>query len=123
MARLDLERARNLLESAETLLSEGDYHGVAGLAYQAFESGVICLLEVKNGGDKRSHYERRERAKQLLKEYRKNIDVLWEIRNIDFYGNVSLGKDKREISLEEAKDGLNMVSEILDQIEELIEEE
>ena len=91
MARIDIDRARKLLRSAEILYETGDYHGVAGLAYQAFESAVMCLIEIENGEDQRSHARRRKRAKQLLSEYGDKIDNLWEIRNIDFYGNVRLG--------------------------------
>lgn len=122
MARIDLQRARKLLKSAETLYETRDYFGVAGLAYQAFESAVICLIEVKNGEDQKSHATRRRRAKQLLSEYRDKIDNLWDIRNIDFYGNVRLGGDKREISEEEAKDSLDIVGNIIDEIESFVEE-
>lgn len=38
MADLDMERAKNLLDSAEDLYQKGDLAGVAGLSYAAFES-------------------------------------------------------------------------------------
>ena len=38
MADIDFERAENLMKSARYLLSQDDLAGVAGLAYQAFES-------------------------------------------------------------------------------------
>lgn len=44
MADLDLERAKKLLKSARDLFNKGDVQGVAGLAYQAFESANIALL-------------------------------------------------------------------------------
>nr|WP_279383650.1 hypothetical protein [Methanobacterium formicicum] len=38
MVDLDMERAKNLLKSAEDLYEQGDLAGVAGLGYAAFES-------------------------------------------------------------------------------------
>ena len=123
MAGIDLERARKLLESAETLFEADDYHGVAGLAYQAFESAVMCLIEIRNGMDQRSHAGRRKRAKELLKEYRDRIDTLWDIRNIDFYGNISVGKQKREITRKEAEENLETVKSIIEEVERFTREE
>lgn len=48
------------------------------------------------------------RAKKLLDKYQHKIDILWEIRNIDFYGNVKIGSEKREISPEEVENGLKV---------------
>lgn len=120
MADLDLERARRLLKSAKDLLNEGDVHGVAGLAYQAFESASIALLKRKNGYDQKSHYGRRKRAKELLLEFSDVIDGLWRIRNIDFYGNVSLGTEEEEVKPAEVKKGLRMVERIIFKIEEFL---
>jgi len=44
------------------------------------------------------------------------------VRNIDFYGNVKLGSQKREISREEVEDGLKSVKEIIKEIERIINE-
>lgn len=87
MANVDLDRAKRLLRSAKDLFDQGDIAGVAGLAYQAFESAFIALTIEKNGVDAGSHSTRRERAKALLSQHRDKIETLWEIRNIDFYGN------------------------------------
>jgi len=91
MADLDLERAKRLFKSATALYERGDLAGVAGLAYAAFESAIIALTTKRNGLDYSSHSLRRQRAKVLLENYRDTIDVLWEVRNIDFYGNVKIG--------------------------------
>lgn len=91
MADLDLERAKRLFKSATALYERGDMAGVAGLAYAAFESAIIALTKKRNGLDYSSHSLRRQRAKVLLENYRDTIDVLWEVRNIDFYGTVKIG--------------------------------
>ncbi len=120
MVEIDLDRAKRLLSSARKLFDLGDYVGVAGLSYQAFESATISLLKIKNGGDRRSHFARRERAKELLISFGDRIDELWEIRNVDFYGNTRIGDEKRTISRDEAEDCLITVEEIMEKIEELI---
>ncbi len=121
MVDIDIDRAWDLLASARTLFEAGDFTGVSGLSYQAFESASIALLEVKNGKDKKSHLDRRERIKQLLTEYNDRIDRIWTLRNIDFYGNIRMGDKKRNISQEEAEDCLNTVEDIIERIEEMLE--
>jgi HEPN domain-containing protein len=121
MADLDLERAKNLLKSARDLYERGDMAGVAGLAYAAFESAIIALAKKKNGRDYPSHLLRRERAKVLLDKYQAKIDVLWEARNIDFYGNVRLGsQNQRELSRDEVEDGLSAVEKIIEEVEAVL---
>jgi HEPN domain-containing protein len=122
MADLDLKRAKSLLESAKALYERGDMAGVAGLAYAAFESSIIALTKKKNGTDYPSHLLRRERAKVLLDKYQEKIDVLWEVRNIDFYGNVKIGSKMSELSNDEVKDGLNAVEEIIEEVEKALED-
>jgi len=87
--------------------------GVAGLAYQAFESALIALTQEINGADPGSHIARREWAKQLLAEHRDKIDRLWEARNIDFYGNPSPHQPKRELTRAEAEEALDAVTQML----------
>ena len=96
MADIDIERAENLMKSARYLLSQDDLAGVAGLAYQAFESALISLTSVINGSDSRTHAGRRKRAKVLLSNHRTKIDLLWEVRNVDFYGNVLVSFERRK---------------------------
>lgn len=119
---LDLKRAKSLLESAKTLYELGDMAGVAGLAYAAFESAIIALTKKKNGIDYPSHLLRRERGKVLLGKYRDRIDVLWEVRNIDFYGNVKIGSEMRELSSDEVEDGLNAVEKIIEEVEKVLKD-
>lgn len=96
MVDLDMDRAKKLLKSAKDLYEQGDLAGVAGLDYAAFESATMTLTDKVNGKDYKSHNLRRERAKTLLKKYQNKIDLLREIRNIDFYGNVKIGTPKKK---------------------------
>ena len=114
-----MERAKKLLESAEHLYQKGDLAGVAGLSYAAFESAVISLTEKMNGKDYPSHHLRKKRAKELINKYQHQMDLIWEIRNIDFYGNIKIGSRKREISSEEVKDALESVKKIIIEIDKI----
>ena len=120
MADLDLERAQRLLQSARTLFDQGDLAGVAGLAYQAFESALIALTIEKNGADAGSHLARRERAKALLSHHRDKIDLLLEIRNVDFYGNPWPFHPKREVTEAEVKEALEMVEAIIREVRRIL---
>lgn len=122
MVDLDMERAKNLLKSADDLYQQGDLAGVAGLAYAAFESAIMSLTEKVNGKDYSNHSLRKKRAKELLDDHKDEMDVLWQVRNIDFYGNVKLGSHKRQISQEEVINGLESVKEIIKEIEKIINE-
>lgn len=113
MANLDLERAERLLKSARDLFNQGDLAGVAGLAYQAFESAIIALSIEQTGMDPGSHAARRQQAEGLVKKGRDKIDLLWEIRNVDFYGNPRLGEPKREVSKAEMEEALRTVEDLL----------
>lgn len=120
MDNLDMKRARSLLRSAKDLYDTGDLAGVAGLAYAAFESATMALTARFNGKDHQNHRLRMERVKTLLSEYDDKIDFLWEVRNVDFYGNVRIGSPKREISSSEVEEGLEVVEKIVKEIEEMI---
>ncbi len=122
MVDIDIERAKRLLKSARDLYEQGDIAGVAGLAYTAFESAIIALTRKLNGQDYANHHLRRERAKVLLKKYQDKIDILWEVRNIDFYGNVKIGPKKRELTPNEVEDGLNVVERIIEEVEKILED-
>lgn len=108
------------MKSAQDLYDQGDFAGVAGLAYAAFESATMALTDKINGKDYPSHQLRNKRIKRILSRYEDKMDVLWEIRNIDFYGNVKLGSPKREISPEEVEEGLKIVEEIIREIERIL---
>lgn len=120
MADLDIKRAERLLKSASDLYKEGDIAGVAGLAYQAFESALVALSMKMNGSNGGTHLARRERAKELLVKFQDKIDFLWSVRNVDFYGNIMRREDKREISREEVKEALNIVEQIIEEIKKTI---
>lgn len=117
-----MNRAQNLLRSAKDLYEQGDLAGVAGLAYAAFESATMALTNKVNGKDHQNHRLRMERIKSLLSEYEHQIDFLWEVRNIDFYGNVKIGSPKREISSREVQEGLDLVERIIKEIEEMLKD-
>lgn len=120
MADLDLERAERLLQSARDLFARGDLAGVAGLAYQAFESALIALTIEKNGTNAGSHLARRERAKALLSHHRDKIDFLWEVRNVDFYGNPQPFQPKREVAKAEVKEALETVEAIVQEVRQIL---
>jgi len=120
MAERDIKRANALLDSAETLFNEGDLAGVSGLAYQALESAVIAFNKIVKGKDVASHRFRMETAKKFFSEYSEKLDFLWEMRNIDFYGNVKPGIDA-ELKKEKVKEALETVREIVGKIESMLE--
>ena len=119
MADKDIERAKALLKSAEKLYAEGDLAGVAGLAYQAFESAVIAFNKTVKGKDIASHGYRMETAKKIYSEHVHDIDFLWELRNIDFYGNIRPGFDA-ELRKEKVSKALETVKEIIEKTEALV---
>ena len=120
MVDLEIRRAERLLRSARELFDHGDLAGVAGLAYQAFEAAMIALTININGSDAGSHSARRERAKELLGPDRDKIDFLWEVRNIDFYGNPKLNSPKRDLVEEEVKEALDTVERIIEKTKDML---
>ncbi len=121
MADLMLKRAKQLLKSAEELYKMEDLHGVAGLAYQAFECAVIALNRSKNGKDIPSHQYRRKRAEEKIASCKNKLDFLWEARNIDFYGNANPNEELKELSKEQIKECLAIVTSIIEEIEEMLD--
>jgi len=120
VADVDIERAEVLLASARDLHQQGDLAGVAGLAYQAFESAVIALTEEVNGADPGSHAARRSRAKELLSSHQEKIDFLWEVRNVDFYGNPQINQPKRELNKAEVGEALDTVETIIGEFKNIL---
>lgn len=118
MAERDLTRAKALLNSAQKLFEEGDLAGVSGLAYQAFESALIAFNKV-NGKDVASHSYRMQTAKKLFSEHRDDLDFLWEMRNIDFYGNIKPGMNA-ELEKSRVEAALGTVRRIIEKVEVLI---
>lgn len=123
MAQKDLERAQALLKSAELLYNEGDIAGVAGLTYQAFESALMAFNKIVKGKDIPSHKYRMKTAKELYSEHFEEVDFLWEMRNIDFYGNIRPGDDvEPDLKKEKLKKSLETVKDIVEKTEELLKE-
>ena len=42
--------------------------------------------------------------------------------DLNFYGNVKIGTEKRELSRDEVKDGLNAVEKIIEEVEKVLKE-
>lgn len=118
---VDLKKARSLLKSAEGLFEKKDFSGVAGLAYQAFEVGVMALGKAIKE-DLRDHIARRRKVEELLGVSKETMRKLWSYRNVDFYGNEAVGEEERELKEEEVEEALNMVRNLLNQIEDLVKE-
>lgn len=116
-----LKKAYDLLKSAEDLFERNDFAGVAGLAYQAFEVGIISL-STSMEEDIKDHISRRKKAEELLGTSTETMKKLWAYRDVDFYGNEALGKEEKELNEEEIKESLNIVKNLLSQIEKLIQE-
>jgi HEPN domain-containing protein len=121
MAQKDLERAKALHKSAEMLFKEGDMAGVAGLTYQAFESALMAFNKIVKGKDIPSHKYRMKTAKELYSDHFEEVDFLWEMRNIDLYGNRRPGEDE-DVGLqkEKLKKSLASVGDIIEKTEELL---
>lgn len=118
MDNLDLERAKKLLLSAEHLVEKGDLAGAGGLAYQAFESAVISVTRLEGQKDYPNHTQRRKKAEELLKVSQDKVKKLWEVRNVDFYGNEKIGEASREIKKEEIESSVQEVRKIIKALEE-----
>jgi HEPN domain-containing protein len=73
-----------------------------------------------NGHDPGRHSKRIARATELLHVCRAEMDRLWEARNIDFYGNVSVGRPKGHITMMEARDSLETAERLIEEVKSLI---
>jgi hypothetical protein len=82
----------------------------------------MALLGGINGKDKPTHAKRRMRAKELLRKYREKIDFTWEARNIDFYGNLRIGEEKRDITKEEVKESLFLIEKMIEEADAILKE-
>ncbi len=118
MDNVDLERAKRLLQSAEHLVEKGDLAGAGGLAYQALESAIIAVTRREGQQDYPDHTQRRKKAEELLKVSQDKVKRLWAIRNVDFYGNESIGAASREVKKEEIEEAVQEVRKIIRAIEE-----
>lgn len=121
MVDIILKRAKQLFKSAKGLYERGDFYGVAGLSYQAFECAIIALNR-KTDRDIPSHKYRMQKAKEKITLFKDKLNFLWEARNIDFYGNVDPKDPQKELQKEEIKECLDMVEKIIKNVETLLEE-
>ena len=121
MARIDLERAEALLGTARHSLERGDFAGVAGLAYQAFESAVSYLLGEVNGRDPGTHMGRLRRAKELIRDTRDEVNLIYAMRNIDFYSNVETGGPKLVLTEDETRRALSIAEDFISEIKALLQ--
>lgn len=115
-----MERAGELLAAARDILEGGRVAGVAGLSYQAVEAAAVHLIKVVNGHDPGGHAKRAYRATQLLHLCKDEMDRLWKMRNIDFYGNVSVGEPERRIVPDEAKGSLEAAERLVSRVREFL---
>ena len=73
------------------------------------------------GKDIPSHEYRSKTAKEIYSEHFHDLDFLWEMRNIDFYGNRKPGKDEdAHLEKEKLEKSLTTVRDIIEKTEELI---
>ncbi len=123
MGDLTLERAEDLLRTARSILEGGRVAGTAGLSYQAVEAAAVHLIGIDNGKDPGHHHKRVARGSELLRLCQGEMDRLWQLRNIDFYGNVSVGAPERSINLEEARESVGTATRLVAQVRAFLERE
>lgn len=121
MAHLDaLRRARELFSAAQSLASQRNLTGAAGLAYQAFDLAAKALAQALDGADPGSHRSRMLRAQRELTRHEDKLVFLWEIRQKDFYGDVRPGGRQGVPTEEEVADAIAIVGDILEDIEKVL---
>jgi hypothetical protein len=81
---------------------------------------LIALTIEKDGANAGGHAARRQRAKVLLSHHRDKIDFLWEVRNVDFYGNPQPFQPKREVTRAEVEEALETVDAIIQEVKRIL---
>ncbi|MHB8515857.1 MAG: hypothetical protein ACYC9X_12185 [Dehalococcoidia bacterium] len=71
----------------------GDAPGATGLAFQAADLAMKALTIAIDGSDAGSHQARMRRARQLVEADPSALELLWETRQRDFYGDAMVGGD------------------------------
>ena len=122
MGHLTLDRALELLGTARRILDEGRVAGTAGLSYQAVEAAAVHMIRIVNGKDPGRHRGRATRASELLNLCQGEMDRLWRLRNIDFYGHVSVGDPERRISLDEAREAVEAATRLVALVRSFLDE-
>lgn len=112
-----LGRAWELLAAAESLVRDDNLTGAAGLAYQAFDLAAKALTQAIDGADPGTHRGRMRRAERLLTKHTEKLDFLWEVRQKDFYGDVTPGGVQELPEPAQVAAALRIVREILQEID------
>jgi len=117
----NLQRAEKAIEAAEKLLSDGYFDFVASRAYYAAFYAATALL-LKEGLEFRKHsgviasiHKHFIKTGKLEKQFGKDLNWLFEIRNVGDYG-VTIHVPKKE-----AENALNAARRFIGQIRILID--
>lgn len=94
-----------------------DVAGVAGLAYQAVDLAMKVLTLEIDGSDAGGHRARMERTQQLVQVEDRQLAFLWEVRQRDFYGDVSRGGASSTPASAEVIRALDIATGIVDSID------
>ena len=118
--RANLERAEQAVNAARKLASDGYYDFAASRAYYAVFYAASALL-IHEGLEFRKHsgviaaiHQRFIKSGKLEKEYGKNLNWLFELRNIGDYGvTVHVPKSEAEQAINAAMSFLQKARSIL----------
>lgn len=112
-----LTRGWELFAAAESLVRDENVTGAAGLAYQAFDLAAKALTKAIDGADPGSHRGRMQRAERLLTRHADKLNFLWQIRQKDFYGDVTPGGVEELPQVADVEEALRIVKDILQEID------
>jgi HEPN domain-containing protein len=116
LGELSLDLAEGHLASARILLGARRSNGAAGMAYQAVDAAIACLITSINGHDRFTHRERWYRAVELGITSIPRLERLWAARNLGFYRNVRSGQDRRDLDLGEARWAVREASRVISRV-------
>lgn len=123
LAKIRLERARELLEDSQQLLAKGSYKSANNRAFYAIEKGIKALLATKevevvthNGGLKQFNYIfiHKGNGSFTIEDYQK-IAKAEQIRNVSDYDDFYIA------SREETNQQIDNAKYIVDKIEKYLE--
>lgn len=89
---------------------------MAGLAFQAIDLASKALTEAIDGTDPGSHRARMRRVQKLIQADQADLEFLWEIRQRDFYGDVTLGAPRQLPTEEQIRSSLSLAKNLIDRI-------
>jgi len=117
----NLQRAAQSVQAAKSLNQSGFHDFAASRAYYAAFYGATAVLLHENldfskhSGVIASIHQRFVKTGKLDKEHGKNLNWLFEIRNIgDYGGTVRVNEEQAERAIEAAEKFLNAVHNLLD---------